>query len=202
MKYSIIKQIFKDAWHAVKFGYLSSRRDRYGYIHPTAVVYHPTWATKSNMYLYRNTKIGENSQINAHKGKFIMKENSCSGMFLTVIAQNHKFKTIGAYPGGPGWNEEEPADVIVEEDVWLGTNVTLCPGVHIGRGCVVAAGAVCIKSKEYPPYSIIGGNPAKFLKFKFTLDEQIEHEKIRFKEENRLPIELLRNNYEKFYKNK
>ena len=156
----------------------------------------------SNMYLYRNTKIGENSQINAHKGKFIMKENSHSGMFLTVIAQNHKFKTIGAYPGGPGWNEEEPADVIVEEDVWLGTNVTLCPGVHIGRGCVVAAGAVCIKSKEYPPYSIIGGNPAKFLKFKFTLDEQIEHEKIRFKEENRLPIELLRNNYERFYKNK
>ena len=151
MKYSVLKQIFKDAWRAVKFGYLSSRRDRYGYIHPTAVVYQPTWATKSNMFLYENTKIGENSQINAHKGKFIMKQNSQTGMFFTVIAQNHKFNIIGTYPGGPGWNDEEPADVVVEEDVWIGTNVTLCPGVHIGRGSVVAAGSVCVKSKESPP---------------------------------------------------
>lgn len=150
MNYSIVKQILGDAWRAIKFGYLSSRRDKYGYIDPTAIVCQPTWATKSNMYLYRNTKIGENSQINAHKGKFIMKENSRSGMFLTVIAQNHKFKTIGAYPGGPGWNEEEPADVIVEEDVWLGTNVTLCPGVHIGRGWLLRQEQSVLNLKNIP----------------------------------------------------
>lgn len=198
MKIQILKQVLGDAWHAVKLGYLSSRRDGYAYIHPTAIVGQPTWATKSNIYLYKNAKIGENSQINARKGKFIMKENARSGMFLTVIAQNHDYKRIGGYPGDSHWGEEEAADVIVEEDVWMGTNVTLCPGVHLGRGCVVAAGAVCIKSKEYPPYSIIGGNPAKFLKFKFTLEEQIEHEKIRFKEEDRLPEDLLRANYERF----
>ena len=58
--------------------------------------------------------------------------------------------------------------------MWVGSNVTILKGVTIGRGSVIAAGAVVTKS--CPPYSIIGGVPAKVLKARFTPDEIKEHE--------------------------
>ena len=64
--------------------------------------------------------------------------------------------------------------VVIEDDVWVGSNVTILKGVTIGRGSVIAAGAVVTKS--CPPYSIIGGVPAKVLKARFTPDEIKEHE--------------------------
>ena len=55
--------------------------------------------------------------------------------------------------------------VVIEDDVWVGANVTILKGVTIGHGSVVAAGAVVTKS--CPPYSIIGGVPAKVLRRRF-----------------------------------
>lgn len=75
-------------------------------------------------------------------------------------------------------------DVIVEEDVWIGCNVTLLSGVIIGRGSTVAAGAVVTKS--FPPYSLIGGCPARHIKFKWTIDEILEHERILYPEHKRI----------------
>ncbi len=66
-------------------------------------------------------------------------------------------------------------DVIIEDEIWVGSNVTILCGAHISRGCVVAAGAVV--NKYIPPYSIVGGVPAKVLKYRFTIDEILEHEK-------------------------
>ena len=70
---------------------------------------------------------------------------------------------------------ENDAAVVIEDDVWTGANVTILKDVTIGRGSVVAAGAVVTKSCS--PYSIIGGVPAKVLKMRYTQDEIIEHEK-------------------------
>ena len=53
-------------------------------------------------------------------------------------------------------------DIVIEDGVWCGANVTILKGVHIGRGSVIAAGTVVTKS--FPPYSIIGGVPAKLIK--------------------------------------
>lgn len=71
---------------------------------------------------------------------------------------------------------ENDAPVIIEDDVWCGANVTILKGVTIGRGSVVAAGAIVTKS--CPPYSIIGGIPAKVLKMRFTPEQIKKHEKI------------------------
>ena len=71
---------------------------------------------------------------------------------------------------------ENDAPVIIEDDVWTGANVTILKGVTIGRGSVIAAGAVVTKS--FPPYSIIGGVPAKLLKMRFTPDEIEKHERL------------------------
>ena len=65
--------------------------------------------------------------------------------------------------------------MVIEDDVWCGANVTILKGVTIGRGSIVAAGAVVTHS--FPPYSVIGGVPAKLLKMRFTPEEIVEHEK-------------------------
>ena len=59
-----------------------------------------------------------------------------------------------------GWSVEKP--VIIEDDVWIGSRVTILPGVTIGEGSVIGASAVVAKS--VPPYSVVVGNPAKIVK--------------------------------------
>lgn len=62
-------------------------------------------------------------------------------------------------------------DIIVDDDVWIGYGATIMSGVHIGQGAVVAAGAVV--TKDVPPYAIVGGVPAKVIKYRFD-PEMIE----------------------------
>lgn len=56
-------------------------------------------------------------------------------------------------------------DIIVDDDVWIGYGATIMSGVHIGQGAVVATGAVV--TKDVPPYAIVGGVPAKVIKYRF-----------------------------------
>ena len=86
-------------------------------------------------------------------------------------------------------SEDDDKDVVIEGDSWFGINVTILAGVTIGRGSVIAAGAVVTKS--CPPYSIIGGVPAKVLKFRFTVDEVMEHERLLYPEDKRFTQEEL-----------
>ena len=78
---------------------------------------------------------------------------------------------------------------MIEDDVWTGANITILKGVTIGRGSVIAAGAIVTKS--CPPYSIIGGVPAKVLKYRFTIEEVLKHEQILYPENERYSEEYL-----------
>ena len=66
--------------------------------------------------------------------------------------------------------------MVIEDGCWIGANVTILKGVTIGRGSVVAAGAVVTRS--CPPYSIVGGVPARVIKPRFTAEEIEEHESL------------------------
>ncbi|MBP5161130.1 MAG: CatB-related O-acetyltransferase [Alphaproteobacteria bacterium] len=57
---------------------------------------------------------------------------------------------------------------IIDHDVWIGSSVLVIQGVHIGTGAVVAAGAVV--TKDVPPYAIVGGVPARVIRYRFTPD--------------------------------
>ena len=198
-EFLVIKQVINDGWRAIKLGYLSSRRDKYGFIDKTAIVLQPFYANKKNVFLYEHVNIGESSRVLSVTGKFIMRKYSISGPCLTVITQNHDFEKVGKYPDCLGWHTDQISDdVIVEDYVWIGVNVTLCPGVHIGRGCLVAAGSVCVRNKEYPPYTIVGGNPAKIIKYRFTLEEQLQHEELLYNENERIPVKILTEKWEKY----
>lgn len=67
-------------------------------------------------------------------------------------------------------------DVVIEDGVWVGCNVVILKGVTVGRGSVVGAGAVV--TKDVPPYAVVGGNPAKLIKYRFTEEQIKEHERI------------------------
>ena len=71
---------------------------------------------------------------------------------------------------------ENDLPVVIEDGCWIGANVTILKGVRVGRGSVIAAGAVVTKSCE--PYSIIGGVPAKLIKMRFTPEQIAEHERL------------------------
>lgn len=89
-------------------------------------------------------------------------------------------------------------DVIIEPDVWIGINVTILKGVTIGRGSTICVDAVV--SKSTPPYSISGGVPAKFIKFYWTIDQILEHEKALYPVEERYTREQLEEIFAKYSK--
>lgn len=76
-----------------------------------------------------------------------------------------------------GNQDKRPVDdlgVIIEDDVWIGTRAIVLHGVTIGRGAVVAAGSVVTKS--VPPYAIVGGVPARLIRFRWGVDTILDHE--------------------------
>ena len=72
----------------------------------------------------------------------------------------------------------------IESDCWIASNVIILKGVTIGRGSIVAAGAVV--NKDVLPYSIVGGVPAKVLKFYWTIEEIMKHEELLYPENERI----------------
>ena len=110
----------------------------------------------------------------------------------TIITGDHRIDIIGKYIIDVTDEEklpEQDAPVKIEDDCWIGANVTILKGVTIGRGTVVAAGAVV--NRDIPPYCIAGGVPAKVLKFRFTPEQIIEHEKILYPQNERYSKEEL-----------
>jgi virginiamycin A acetyltransferase len=94
---------------------------------------------------------------------------------------NHLTQSISSYPFaifGHDWQNAmkdktypNKGNTIVGNDVWIGYNVTILPGITIGDGAIIAANTTV--TKNVPPYSIVGGNPSKVIKKRFS-DEQIE----------------------------
>lgn len=182
------------------FGY---RRKKFGHIGCNVILTPPLTITNpENVFLYDNTKI-EDSTISASIGKFILKKYSAAAEGLSVHTGNHmmvigKFYRTVTNNDKLNSGEVFDKDVIVEEDVWIGCNVTLLSGSHIGRGSIVAAGAVV--NKPTPPYAVIGGVPAKFIKFKWSIDEILKHESILYPEEERFTREELEKIFDTYTK--
>jgi acetyltransferase-like isoleucine patch superfamily enzyme len=95
------------------------------------------------------------------------------------IGGNHHTDWVTTFPFGhihedvfPYHGENHPTtkgDVLIGNDVWIGSGATILSGVTINDGAVVAAKSVVVK--DVPPYAIVGGNPAKVLKYRFSPDQ-------------------------------
>jgi len=178
------------------------RRSRFGYIHPKARVRFPILIKGiENVFMYENTHILGHSKIISTQARFVMKKNSAAAEGLTIVTGNHiAFKGEYFIEKAGDLDIQVPKDVIVEEDVGIYSNVTILAGVTVGRGTIIGSGSVCRKS--IPPYAIIMGNPAKIIGFKLTPEEVIEHEKLLYPENERLSLDFLQKNYDKYFINR
>ncbi|QDR81304.1 Vat family streptogramin A O-acetyltransferase [Sporomusa termitida] len=104
------------------------------------------------------------------------------GVTFIMNGANHRMDGVTTYPFnifGGGWEKVAPAveqlpfkgDTVIGNDVWIGQNVTIMPGVKVGDGAIIAANTTITKNVE--PYAIVGGNPAGLIKKRFS-DEMIE----------------------------
>ena len=190
----------KEVLHSIALRYFVRKKMSRGHIGKNSHIHTPSLVSAGaldNIYLGNNCNIDWNNVLYCTPGKFIMKDNSGAAVGLTVITGNHR-RTIGEMKGEKGNANLEGRDVIVEEDVWIAANVTLLAGAHKGRGAIIGAGSV-IRNCKIPPYAIVAGNPAKVIGFRYIPEEIIEHERKLYPENERLPLEFLQKNYNKYF---
>lgn len=155
---------------------------------------------KRNLYMEDNTSIPGGAMILNTRAKFIMRKGSFSSYNLCVCSGNHaavkgmwKHEVSDKVKDKLFPDKRYDKDIVVEEDVWIGINVILLSGAHIGRGCIIGAG--CVVSGDIPPYAVVVGNPCRIVKFVFPPEEILEHEKKLYPENERLSFSVLRRNY-------
>lgn len=172
-------------WHY----YVKPNPARFGCFGKNASIARPCDLKKqSNIFLYDNARIGPKANImTSGDGKFIMRRGCLCSEGLVVVTSNHR-QRVGKYLNS---NNEDAVygDVIVDEDVWIGINVTLLAGVHIGRGAII--GACSVVTKDIPPYTVAVGNPARVIKLKWAIGDIIKHEEILYSVEQRFTFQQL-----------
>lgn len=93
---------------------------------------------------------------------------------MFVLNADHNLNTISTFPFkakclfSKEFEAASKGDIVIDDDVWIGYRATVMSGVHVGQGAVIAAGAVV--TKDVPAYAIVGGVPAKVIRYRFEKD--------------------------------
>ena len=151
------------------------------------------------VFLEDNVKIRSGCYIiNSPTEKVVVKKYTIIAAGCTIIPNTHRcVVTIPNVLLVASHINDKSTDIIIEEDVWVGANVTLLAGAHLGRGCVVGAGAIV--SKEVPPYSVVVGSPARIISKTFELDDILKHEAALYPETERLSKERLEHIFSTYF---
>lgn len=137
---------------------------------------------EQNNVLFNYPEFGDRLVI----GKFCA---IASGTKFIMGPANHRISSVTTYPFhvfGGAWQANTPphlaqlprkGDIVVGNDVWIGRESVIMPGVKIGDGAIVAANSVV--AHDIPPYTVFGGNPAEFIKRRF--DDELTALLLRFR---------------------
>lgn len=127
-------------------------------VHPTVIIRQP-----NNVIIGNNCYFNHNTIIcgGKTKSKIIIGNNVQTGPNVAIYAYNHSFMNKKMLISEQGYYDKT---VQIGDDVWIGANTVILPGVNIGRGVVIGAGSVV--TKDLPDYSLCGGIPAKPLKYR------------------------------------
>lgn len=116
-----------------------------------------------------------------------------------LLGGEHPMTRFSTYPFGQKYFNEKNESVtkgpiVVDDDVWIGFGATILSGVHVGKGAVIASGALV--TKDVPPYGIVGGIPARFMRYRFEEDIrnkllQIDFEKLDIKQMEKSKNQIL-----------
>jgi acetyltransferase-like isoleucine patch superfamily enzyme len=129
---------------------------RFSILECTGVIRNPG----SGISIGNHVGISQNCFIQA-RGQVEIGNNVIMGPGVKIFSENHIYADLDIPIKNQG---EMRLDVLIEEDVWIGANAIILGGVNIGKGSVVAAGAVV--NKNVLPYSVVGGIPAKCIKMR------------------------------------
>lgn len=110
-----------------------------------------------------------------------------AGVEFVMNGANHQMNAVSTFPFYTleGWKMNPPAtsdmpfkgDTVIGNDVWIGQNATILPGVHIGDGAIIGANSVI--GSDVEPYTIVVGNPAEAIRYRF--DEELTELLLKFK---------------------
>jgi acetyltransferase-like isoleucine patch superfamily enzyme len=153
--------------------------------------------TKSNIF-YKTIEVGNNTYIGpgamflASDSSIIIGDKVLFGPNVSLIGGNHSTHIIGKFMADYKKSDKLSSDdksIVIEKDVWIGTGAIVLNGVKIGRGSIVAAGAVVVKSVL--PYTIVGGVPAKIIKIRWSTEDILKHEENLYPLHQRLSKEMI-----------
>lgn len=121
----------------------------------------------SNVSVGDSVHIGEDNLFICYLAEVRIGNHVMTGPRASIITGGHRIDILDRYMDEIGHDEKRPEDdrdVVIEDDVWIGSNTTILRGVTVGTGSVVAAGAVV--TKDVPPYAVVAGVPARVVKFR------------------------------------
>lgn len=130
-----------------------------GFIHPSANIEKGALIPPTGIVLGENSGIGMECRLLSY---VTFGKNVIMGPYCFFCTKNHEFADTDVPMMKQGYRPIQP--IIVGDDVWFGQGVIVLPGVHIGTGSIIGAGAVV--TKDIPDYAIVGGNPAKIIKYR------------------------------------
>lgn len=135
----------------------------------------------ASIYVSNNeTKVGRYVYIGAHfsaNGPLLVGDLCMISTNVKFVGNDHLMGVVGG-PTRLEFNRAGRLPTVLEADCWIGEGAIVLEGLRIGRGAVVAAGAVVTRSVE--PYSVVGGSPARHIRYRFTSAEIEEHERSVF----------------------
>jgi maltose O-acetyltransferase len=138
-----------------------------------------------NIYVGDDVNLGQRPVLMAALSEIRIGNHVMFGPEVVVVGGGHNATVVGAFMSAVHEKTgNEDLGVIIDDDVWVGARAIILRGVHVGRGSIIGSGAVVTKS--VPPYAIVGGNPARVLRFRWDVDTIVQHEAALYPPEQRL----------------
>lgn len=155
-----------------------------------------------NVFVEADTRIRMGTKILiSDKDTLTIKKYTIVGLNCVIVTNKHN-STVGIphiLLGISGINDQHN-NLVIEEDVWIGANVTIMGNANLGRGCI--CGACSTVTKPVPPYAVVSGTPARIVAVKFSIDQIIEHERVLYPEDERYSREYLEKLFLQYYQDK
>ena len=176
----------------------TSNPKNYRKIGDHVVLEQPLFSIPSVVEIESFVRIQPNVKIIASRHqKVIIKKYTAIGAGSTIVPGEHTpTVSVPQYLSYLNINDVNHT-LIIEEDVWIGTNATLLYKANIGRGAVV--GANSLVTKKVPPYAVVAGSPARIIAVRFSLEQIVEHEQSLYPEAERLDKAYLKELFDKNY---